>query len=635
MFGMVYHHACPNEVEAQRQYGRIPAAEADRAKPTLWKSRSYPLSPNTSASINWVVEYTKSETEDSEVDAEDMYTGRLGRFRVSERRHRLHFTRGISASSSGTIDGPSIFTKPPSLHTVDSSATRPSMWKRLKSSTSLSSTARHLHKSVICPSDFQELPEIPETRFIDSAGVVIPGVCDRIPCASQRVHFVSAIQLSEPIEYTTALAEHGITYSDYARLIEAMQNLVAELSQGTRQQREGDLLDQEPTRQRVAKQMIRGWSRVAHGAAAGKRQQSQHTQHYSAMLDQLLEGISQNLRARGVPVVICVSSYPSLLNERCLEVQVQILHVPFTQSSHKSTKSQARVAERSSFMDLSALKDLEGYCVSASRCRYNKESSSTLTSAQNGVRPLYGRNDSCVGEQVCPWPIWPNAIPSSKRRIMAANAERYGVDPYFRDWLRASFESRVTCGTYDEYLAEIRRRSFVTERSEEIERLPRHALAAPKYLHSRQRELRRSIERGFRFRLLSFGGSSHAFPPHNAELDDMGLSKAAYETVVARVGQITRGRKVTTHSPCRCVSSFIRKACLRRQHAMFLELQEYLRELNSAQRHIVWTVETISDACGDHSGWNISAWNGEDPLELLMELERCNIVEKRLTDDEY
>ena len=64
-------------------------------------------------------------------------------------------------------------------------------------------------------------------------------------------------------------------------------------------------------------------------------------------------------------------------------------------------------------------------------------------------------------------------------------------------------------------------------------------------------------------------------------------------------------------------------------------MSEYIRELNASQRRVVWTIEKIPGVYDrglvrSANEWEVSAWNGEDPLELLLELERWGIVEKRL-----
>lgn len=616
----------PDEVEERRQYDYTGSAQAFRAKPVLWKSRSYPLSRDGCTPVDWTIEYEQSETEDSEVDEDAQH---ILRIKSSRRCHQLALSGDIAVRASKKMARPAFFAKSPSLHTVDSSTTRPSVLKRLKSSISMTSTTTtHLQKSVVCSSDLRGPSEVPEIRFIDSAGVVIPGVCDRMQCTFTRVHFVSAFHLSEPLEYTTALAEHGITYSEYVHLIEAMQDLVTDLPRGLRQHSKVDHVDRKPESQRIARQLSQGWSRTARGVAVARPpQQQQHMRYCANMLNRLLDDISNNLRARGVPVVICVSSFPLFASEQYSDVQVQILHVPFTpQNSRSSTGSQARVAERLSFVDLDTLGNSDDFCVPAAQCQ----------SIMDDVRPSCDRKDSCMGHQVCPWPIWPNAIPSRRRRIMAENAERYGIDPYFREWLRASFDSRTACDSYDEYLAERKRSSF----SEKLSGSSVPAGSAQRdvslwrYQRSRQLELRRDIERGFRLRLVRFSGCGLVVPPHNPELDEAGLSKRAYEAIVARVCHITHGRDVAIQSARMRVSSVMQKICQRKRNTTFLKLQEYVRELNSAQQRIIWTVEAIVDEHGHHSDWEISAWNGEDPLELLIDLEGCGIVEKRLTADD-
>jgi hypothetical protein len=70
-----------------------------------------------------------------------------------------------------------------------------------------------------------------------------------------------------------------------------------------------------------------------------------------------------------------------------------------------------------------------------------------------------------------------------------------------------------------------------------------------------------------------------------------------------------------------------------------MKVSEYIRELNASQRHLVWTIEKIPGVydrglARDRTEWEISAWNGEDPLELLIQLERWGIIEKRLSLDD-
>jgi hypothetical protein len=126
-----------------------------------------------------------------------------------------------SLTSSLTSTTISVDVRPERKNTEPSTrrpSLRPSLKARLRSSLSSHRAAR----PSIHPSKFQNDPEQPEKHFIDSIGMVIPGVCSRTRCEHPRAHFVSHWRLCEPIEYTTSLADHGITYTDYSRLIGAL-----------------------------------------------------------------------------------------------------------------------------------------------------------------------------------------------------------------------------------------------------------------------------------------------------------------------------------------------------------------------------------------------------------------------------
>ena len=229
----------------------------------------------------------------------------------------------VPASSESTITTFSS-TKPSSLHMVDSIATRPSMLRQFRSSRSTVTKAVQPSKPVVYPPNFETPPEKPENRFIDSAGIVIPGVCDRVQCRHPRVHFVSAFQLSDPTEYITVLADHGVTYSDYARLIDAAQNLVADLSIEPK----ASFVDSHSKRnlkyQRFVSRFDRKQSRdvdTAHLMCP-----NQQIQHSATLLIDLLDNISRSFRSRGIAIVVCVSSF-SLL-EQCIDAHIQILHAP-------------------------------------------------------------------------------------------------------------------------------------------------------------------------------------------------------------------------------------------------------------------------------------------------------------------
>jgi hypothetical protein len=70
-----------------------------------------------------------------------------------------------------------------------------------------------------------------------------------------------------------------------------------------------------------------------------------------------------------------------------------------------------------------------------------------------------------------------------------------------------------------------------------------------------------------------------------------------------------------------------------------VKVSEYLRQLNASQRRIVFTIEKIPGVydrglARNRTEWEISAWNADDPLELLMQLEKWGIIENRLSLEE-
>jgi hypothetical protein len=126
----------------------------------------------------------------------------------------------------------------PSVYTLDSFTNynaargqrRPSTINRLRSSISTGSSKHVAQRSLVQPADFLIQPEQPEKRFVDAIGMIFPGVCDRTQRAHPFAHFVTSFRLCEPIEYTTALADHGVIYADYCRLIAALLNFLDDMS---------------------------------------------------------------------------------------------------------------------------------------------------------------------------------------------------------------------------------------------------------------------------------------------------------------------------------------------------------------------------------------------------------------------
>lgn len=555
----------------------------------------------------------------------------------SSARHRL-----LSSSTSHSLRTAY------STVTVADDFRRPSMLRRLRSSISTTSSKSHMpRRPIVHPSDFREPPEVPENRFVDSAGVVIPGVCDRVQCTHSRVHFVFAFRLSETMEYTTTLAEHGITYTDYVRLIDAVWNLCTELSMHNQRSSRDIAARFSTERQRNTNDSHRRSVLMfseKHPAVESIEFDDQLKQQ-AAILNQLLEDISQNLQARKVPVTFCVSSFSLFAPDRVLEAHLQVLHTPLApRKPQELTKDYARTAERLSFINPDTSLDSRSEDTTISWRCLNENIESSPVPAQSASRPVYDRKYSQSRVRVKPWSLWPNAIPSNKRQVMSENADRYGEDPYFRVWMRANFNSYTTFSTYSKYMIEQENDPFVDTRLAYVDTPLRRAPVwktstnpnQSKYQHNRRLELCRAIEGGQRLRVVRLGGYHLLYPPHNPELEELGLSKDAYEAIVRRVDQIKLSSSTGAQSPFDYLLSLMGGCRKRTSDDVLLKLSDYIRHLNAAQRRIVWTLETIPGMYGNrghHSEWEISAWNGEDPLELLTELERWGIVKQTLDVD--
>jgi hypothetical protein len=137
-------------------------------------------------------------------------------------------SRSSSPRCPSSITSPSVYTvESLSAYTTAGSRRQPSVLHRLRSSVSATlSPKQTLRRASIAPTDFRLPPEQPEKRFIDSIGVVCPGVTDRSQCSHPLAHLVSSFRMCQPIEYTTALADHGLTYLDYCRLLAALSDFL-------------------------------------------------------------------------------------------------------------------------------------------------------------------------------------------------------------------------------------------------------------------------------------------------------------------------------------------------------------------------------------------------------------------------
>jgi hypothetical protein len=578
----------------------------------------------------------------------------------------------VSRSSSPQASPTSSATTP-SVYTVESfiagiaDRSQTSVLSRLKSSISTASTSTpRIARQSVQPSDFRIPPEIPEKRFVDSIGVVCPGVEDRRQCASPRAHFVSTFRICQPIEYTTAFADHGITYTDYLRLLACLSNFLTDYAIEKKLRVSKDMLSTLSGNQRsifalqesVAMRQIQRRSALA--GYSDTTEQLETSKRQAKALNQLLEAITSKLRARGLPVVICVSSFSLFAPHRISEAHIQILHNPLAHNDRTmSATPDARSAQRLSFMDPCAFAAAAPRSVSRSWPRLEErsqsESAAPTLSSKHYHQTCRNRDHSR------PWPLWPNAIPSRKRQAMDENSDRYGVDPHFRAWMRANINSRTRSSTYAKYMIEQEDDPFVNRRLQYTDGSSRPHLLwdvmshgpkawkeqfpstmnRAKYEHNRKLECRRTVEQGSRLRILRFGFRHAIYPPHSPEMAELGLTRIDYETIISNIEHIHTNAVWYTKCPISYLFSTLNKIRHRSTEDASKRVSEYLRVLNASQRRIVWTIEKIPGVydrglARDRTEWEISAWNGEDPLELLIELERWGIIEQRLSieDDE-
>ncbi|KAJ4297767.1 hypothetical protein N0V90_005662 [Kalmusia sp. IMI 367209] len=244
---------------------------------------------------------------------------------------------------------------------------------------------------------------------------------------------------------------------------------------------------------------------------------------------------------------------------------------------------------------------------------------------------------------------------------MTDNADRYGIDPYFRAWLRANINSRTKCTSYAKYMIEQEDNPFINTRLEYCTPPSKAAslwsllrvgpskwkkqypgvVNRKHYEHNRQLECRKTTEHGSRLRIVRFGFRQPLYPPHTPEMDELGLTHEAYQTIINNIEDIRQNYRPNHH---KCVpgllASWINIKIRRRRAADALtKVSEYIRQVNASGRRIVWTIEKIPGVYDrgigrDKQEWEISAWNSEDPFELLLQLERWGLIEKRLNIDD-
>jgi hypothetical protein len=219
--------------------------------------------------------------------------------------------------------------------------------------------------------------------------------------------------------------------------------------------------------------------------------------------------------------------------------------------------------------------------------------------------------------------------------------------------MRAIINSRTRSSTYAKYLIEQGNDPFVNKRLEygdtDRRRGPVDFLVheqspstvnRSKYDHNRRLECRKTIEHDSRLRILRFGFQHPMYPPHTPEMETLGLNKNTYQTIVANIGIFHTKVQPNTRCPGMYMVASLNMVRRRSTEDALTRVSQCLRQLNASQRRIVWTIEKISGVydkgfAHNRTEWEISAWNAEDLLELLIQLEKWGIIEKRLSlDDE-
>jgi hypothetical protein len=388
-------------------------------------------------------------------------------------------------------------------------------------------------------------------------------------------------------------------------------------------------------------------------------EQLKRVKQEAAALNKLLEEITWNLQARGVPVMVCVGSFSLFLPYRISEAHIQILHVSSEQYSRHIGETQAlpsSVADRRSAPRLSFISPTEQSSNRPKLERHAVSANTIMTTYAGGSLPHQLAHFPDRSE---PYPLWPNAIPLRKRQAMSASVERYGADPYFRAWIRADINRKTRSSTYAKYLIEQEDDPFVSKRLEYTDGKSRvhlilcllvhgsrawkeqfpSTLNRAKYEHNRKLECRKTVEHGSRLRMLRFGFRHPIYPPHTPEMAELGLSKSAYQRILMDIDRINTPAQIYTKFPVSYMLLSWNKLRHRSTEDALTKVSEYLRQFNASQRRIVFTIEKIPGVydrglARNRTEWEISAWNADDPLKLLIQLEKWGIIENRLSLDE-
>ncbi len=211
-----------------------------------------------------------------------------------------------------------------------------------------------------------------------------------------------------------------------------------------------------------------------------------------------------------------------------------------------------------------------------------------------------------------PCALSPNSIPLRKRPILSGNIDRYGVDPYFRAWIRANVNSQTRCSTYAEFLIEKDDNPLVNKKLQyaditlnrgNVDALVRDDRAwkeqfpssvnRAKYDHNRRLECRKAVDHGSRLRVLRFSFRHPIYPPHTPEMDTLGLDKHAYQSIVANIDRMSSGMPINTRCPCEYMLDSLNKSRRRGTKEALMKVREFMKRLNASQRNIVWVIEKI------------------------------------------
>jgi hypothetical protein len=390
------------------------------------------------------------------------------------------------------------------------------------------------------------------------------------------------------------------------------------------------------------------------------------TDQQAANLHDLLADITYNWRVRGVPVMVCVGSFSVFSPNRISDAYIQILHVALEGETKDKdpleSQPERKQSQRLSFLDpfsgVIKTRELDDHSVSVPHSR-QYSSFPSIPPQSSPATGVFHHHQVQLRDRTKPWPLWPNAIPTTKRSLIDANADRYGADPYFRAYIRASVDSQTRSTSYAKYMIEREDDPFINKRLEYVKSPSNTALLwstltqsnkggnlnssnvmnRDRYEHNRRLECRKTIEVGSRLRLARSAFRNPIFPPHTPEMDELGLSKDEYEKIIADIDDIRYNEKPKGCAPNLVPGFAFQIVRHRSAEDALAKVSEYVRNLNARNHKVVWTIENIPGVYASALGsqgkeWEISVWNGEDPLELLLQLEKWGIIEKRLDIDD-